>query len=660
MNALSPRLLFSLALFGAGAVLPSACSRPKSPPVKVMHALPSEWDAAVYLPYKTANDTLGLFKGLTVPVKAKGLEDLEIEVEQIVLSGGEGVATAAFQMAARKKGKADALLLKASGEARPGAFARNTDGAGVVSFAINVSTVQPGAEFRGERFLSGDLIGSLSAGVINEAFGDALTLRIPLPVDLAVPLKSESELSFNTPAGGLVNVKVTTPDVTIPMGFESLATVFCPSGLWVCSDFKPAAASTAPVAPRISEYEATGGTEAKVLLSARMVEQIINDYSGKEDVLRTAKAEVTGHQGDLFEKRMEADGLGKGGLKIWLENDAGTGSLTVKPRAAWNPGKGVVDIVCDYRASAEADLHVHVDPVVSGGVGTSVGCRGSSGATVSGTLAVKVFAGPAGSAVGLAPEFAAGQALVAKASTNGKLKFDFLNGMASVNVPDIGVKVELPVPPDIVPFIPVLNSAPIRIPLPAAKEPAEAQPAPYVVAVAKDKPVATKDGFVVGFDISISQMNKADANAARKSVAEALDTARHPKLEIGKIALLVGDLEFGQNNELVRILATFVKTVGDAANAIAGTAKDVARETGRAATRVGKEVKVGLRNTREAIMTVAGQANGVLNKLPTTLGTNLPSPANMPVPRVPSWVPTPPAPPSPKKVEEKIRGIFRR
>lgn len=618
MNALpKARLVLSVWLLGSVVSLFTACEKPERPLSKVMHALPTEWDAATYLPYKVANDVLQLFKGTSVPLKSERLGEVEIEIEQITLKGGEGIATPSFQFAVHRKGAADALLLKASGEVSPGVFARGEGGRGLVAFPMAVTSLEPGIEFRGARFLSGETIGEITASVINHAFGEDLTLRIPLPVDFNLPLKSESELSFKTAADGQVNVKVTTPDVTISRSFDALNTVFCPSGLWVCADFARDASADSGVKPLLERYEAEGGADAKVLVKARMIERMLNEFGGLPEKQRTATVQVSDHHGDLFEKRMQADGLGNGGIKIWLENDSGHGSLTVAPKATWNAIKGVLDIACEYRASAAADLHVHVDPLVSGGVGTSVGCRGATGTTVHCSLGIKVLVNEAVSAVALIPEFALGQSLIVTASTNGKLKFKFLGEMASIKVPNIGVKVEVGVPPDIVPMIPFLNNAPIRVPLPRATghaEPAPSadQPAPYLVVSAKEQPVTTQEGFVVGFDVNIVRLLKADAATAQQKVQDALEATKRPKLEIGSISLLVEDLEFGKNNDLVKILVAFVKGVSEVADAVAGTAKDVAREAGKAATNVGKEMKIAARNVeRETGKVLSAVGHGV-------------------------------------------------
>ena len=612
-------MLIGSALFPANAQN-AAINNPK-------HDSPWKWETAVFLPYRIPNAILNEMAGTAADIAIDEFPDLRVTLEQATLTGAPGKTVVTARFGITKKGGKDALLLETSGHLAPGPMRNTRKGISNARFGILIDKVNEGVKWRGKSFMLPDAIAKITGSRINAAYkkllGKDLGVDIPIPIDLSFNPRSKDEddrtLAFDTPGKGRVNVIIEPPDMDIAVYLKDAATVFCSTGLWVCADVAvntgqprnspevlPADTVLAEVSPlEIYEKQAKEIETGRAFVNGNMLARRVNEIAGLEEKNRQVHVKVLNHAGVLARKAFRVEPFGSGGVEVWPENDNGKGTLTVKPGSTWSSDK--LTVTCDYTATMNADLHVHLDPLVSGGYGSSIGCKtesaGEGESAIKGTLDLKVTTNKSATVVSLVPIFDPGQKLKAKAVTDGKLKFKFLGDGVSIDVMSVGVQAELDVPRDLLPSIPLLTSEPRKIEVSEdvlLSHPEHKDQQPYLVVMPKDLALGTAEGFVLDFDLQAKWLTKSEYDEQKEAVKSAAKSAAQgPPLKLGNLEVLLGDIKIGENSFLMDVIRVVMKAVKTAEE----TGKNITREVSQAGKNVEKEVARAGRNIEREVGT---------------------------------------------------------
>ena len=605
---------------------------------------PADWDAAVFLPYRIPNSGLDQLVGRKAKVVNDSplVPDLTFTWKKSALAGDYGNGKAILHFTALAARFPVGIDLEVAGKLRYDALQRGENGRGDVRFAITAETVKPVAVAGAKQTPPPDWLVALTPGVLNTFLDDYFKFAIPVPVDFVIALKfgekkardpadktlryqpKSGDLSIETGKGGRINVRITADAGEIKRSATALTPIFVPSGVWLCVATGAPATPAAPADPPpsnidvlLAPYQKQGGDLGRLLLRGSFLTGMFNELGAKTEAERRAEVKVIEHSGDLFKQEWRDNVLGKGGIKVSLENNDGKGNLTISPTATWNAADGL-SLACGYDAWAQVDFHVHVDPLISGGIGTSVGCEGKSNGSVTAKARLKLTTNPNASVLSLVPEFGEKQCLNLTVQSDGKFKVGKILDI-SLDVGRVGAKVELPVPRDLLPAIPLLTTQPHLLNLPATvplsagtalitppPDPkAPIQPGdkkePCLTFIPLDSPLHDESGFVVAFDAKVEQLTKSEREARREAVADAVEETTRPKLEVGRISILLGGLEFGSGNEFIKIALAIIKEVDRAVEDAIKAGKNIERTVAKAGKDTEREVARAYRNTEREV-----------------------------------------------------------
>ncbi|MET3973487.1 hypothetical protein [Bradyrhizobium sp. S3.5.5] len=342
--------------------------------------------------------------------------------------------------------------------------------------------------------------------------------------------------------------------------------------------------------------------------------------------------------GRLFDKKWRDDILGEGGFFAEIQ-DAGRieGHVSfAKPNAALDKEHGPY-LILPVSASFNAPVHVHFDPLIGGGIGTSIGMQGSASTTLHAWFGTTKFEFE-GHSVALAGPVLSCGLLDIDARTDGKLKIG--DGVATV--PQIGAKVgaligEKPLAPSLI------AGAPIVMPLVSPTKQEERSTAPLSIveglfaSLSLDDLAAelTTEGYRISTSFSVSLANQPFPSPPsdfldrlRKAATDHWNaTMRQPCPDLPGIRIEVGDLEIGPNGEIMK----FIRNAWNDITKGPGKNNEVVKLLGRIQAEAGKydEATKKVANdvgdlAKKAFPTDSGvgHAAGELAKSVTILATN--------------------------------------
>ena len=217
--------------------------------------------------------------------------------------------------------------------------------------------------------------------------------------------------------------------------------------------------------------------------------------------------------------------------------------------------------------SADADLHVHVDPLIGGGIGTTVKLLGSATPSVSASAQTAVFQFEGRSITFAAPVIKC-SAIDLQVETNGQLAI----AGGWVTVPKIGVRTGQLIGKD--PLKPiVLSGIPAVVPLLAKSDEVEGaaegsrvifKQGLYLTSTIASLDVQPNtDGYRFAASLEVAVSNDPPDTGSRAEYASRLNKAAQDFWEANyhascpsapDLRVLVGDLEFGPNNEIIKFI----------------------------------------------------------------------------------------------------------
>lgn len=290
----------------------------------------------------------------------------------------------------------------------------------------------------------------------------------------------------------------------------------------------------------------------------------------------------TGYTGRLAESKWRDDLLGDGGAYAELN---GADRLNVKialgkPEVAWDDSG--MKLSLPVSADVDASVKVHFDPLIGGGMGTTLGLVGSGNGTVGGSAKTTVVTSGELS-VALMETVLSCDAVKASIATDGRLKID----LGWISVPQVGAKIEIPIGRDPVGTTALLDSRPIYVEFPIldprlepdkekrdsmiAKNPWAVVPtAPalqYRISPKSVEQTAAGYRFTVGIEVTSIQAGRtreeldvarAAVQASAKVVEEKVKQLIRDQPKVATctgeptFAILLGPIEIGPQNEVVK------------------------------------------------------------------------------------------------------------
>jgi hypothetical protein len=299
-----------------------------------------------------------------------------------------------------------------------------------------------------------------------------------------------------------------------------------------------------------------------------------NDIAALPDDKRRIDVKSTQREGRLAETKWRDDLLGEGGAFAELSGDeALKGSIQFgKPSVTWGDDRLV--LAMPVMVTSESSVHVHLDPLIGGGAGTTIGINGSGAANIVAS-ATPVLMNKDDLRAALLQGDLQCKLVDAVVASDGRLKVDF----GWTKVPSIGAKLQVPIGRDAMAPTPLFDGRPQFVEIPsigpdekdAAAKPWRFVPAHRAIKVAL-VPVHAQggaQGFEFSAELAITPLPvdgtaesiekarravAAEASTYAARVADAAATLKPQKDCALKpdFAVLLGGIEFGPQNEIVK------------------------------------------------------------------------------------------------------------
>lgn len=555
---------------------------------------PTGWDAAVFLSNDAMKKLLGGLNGLTLALQD---DDLSLKLREISVKTMPAFLDIQFELQASSPKRGADLTLKVESELVYVGYEESKPGSGVLEFRMIPLDIVPriawaGLDFRGGR-LASEL---LTTGLLPKLLA-AAPLSVPLQQNLQAEFggKSTATVDLNKGLGSTLTYELVAPKTEVSWTVGSFFPLIIRNGMWLLASSEKDSYPKPPVpeggTPEALTHELesirstllrveTPAADMAVWLSSKPLLSMLDRFASQPSAQRTVTVQSTKITGRIAEDNWSDDLLGKGGTFAEFVDDRSlTGQLVVgNIKSNWVPKQGLsVDL--DAAAHAEAKVHVHVDPLIGGGVGTTFGLVGDAVARPGIDLKVEAASLNGAKLVVVRPVARCGR-LDLDLETDGKAKTDF----GWTKVPSVGIVRHQPLalagPTPII----VLNGLPFVIDgrdpdghlrqfsvsgRTMTIEPAWRSLSAAVSPIGVD---ASDNGWLITASLTVSTSDRADEMVRAASARQALRAAAS---DLAKPAACGGDSStevklgpfvIGPNNEVVKFfvgIGKFTKEMAD-------------------------------------------------------------------------------------------------
>jgi hypothetical protein len=427
--------------------------------------------------------------------------------------------------------------------------------------------------------------GMITAGVFSLLF-DRLAWKIAYRPSLAFSYDSSSAITqhFGQDNSGTLVLRVTPSPLHFQRWLKILAPVFTTHGVLLAASLDQAYQPPALIPPPVSrpgtpqDVDATENqveTKAAALggyfsknVAVTLGRSALDTLSGQLAAVLdgfTIAARGQSFSGRLFDKPWRDKILGDGGFFAEVR-DASRIEATAKfakPSATLDPSVGP-RLVLPVGVSFDAPLHVHVDPLIGGGVGTTIGIKGAANTTLTAWMGTTKFVFE-GQPIALAGPVMTCALINIDAKSDGK----FTLGTGWATVPQIGAKFgqligQSPLAPTIVAGPPI-NMA-ILAPTPRAERASVdlvvLQGLFATITLDDFSADVTSQGYRLStsFKITLASQSLPQPtddyrNRLRTAAADFWSASmRQPCPDVPAIRIEVGDIEIGPNGEILKFL----------------------------------------------------------------------------------------------------------
>ncbi len=548
--------------------------------------VPEAWSAGVFVSERGLNIALESLKDAQIAYdpEFKPDEDTVVTLRAVTVYFQPGMALASLRLDAFSKNRN--LTVKFDGQASLifKGIEEGENGNAQAVFAISLLRLDP--EFgwgwfniKLRRYAS-DLI---ERGLMLK-FTEAFNMKLPFKDTITYDLKQDLAKTFpvrDPKDGNWIKIQITVPPYELSQKIHTASAVVLNGGIWLLTDF-----SEKPMTNGISEppseiqndivrkrknlekIQMPKLKDADIALwingtVARLVQDKFNQLPAAN---RTATVKSVQFAGRLADQKWRDGFLGEVGVFAELANPGALAATAVVNTVgvSWTKGKRL-KVSLNAQVDAKASVDLHVNPLVGGGVGTTVGLLGNTGIVSGLDAGIEIREVGGDTVVMLKPKVGCRDVKLAL-KTDGKAKFE----EAWVAVPSVGANITLPVGLQTAPDVLLFSDLPFQ------REGRGRDGKPLKVKNGDDHflftPAWTEvqyalvpkrvEGDNAGLWIAAKLLTKYldsepagyDRAAEEKKLAAA---ATEGQLKVNcpdepNFALTIGDLEFGSNNELVK------------------------------------------------------------------------------------------------------------
>jgi hypothetical protein len=555
--------------------------------------VPNAWDVGLFISARGINSSLGMTEGarISYDLKEKPNEDSVLTIKKLRLANYEvGFPVVSLQLQAESKSRGLQIDLLGDATLAFSGIERTSEGKPLARFIVQPLRLEADLGWYlwrfGVRGYAAELLGTgLAVG-----FAEALRIDVPLPErpKLGMTIDRTDILPVREPKAENwveLHTQMSGGDVKTEISFGY--PIFVDGGVWLGAAFRAGGQQVLPKLERgkrtnreldveIAELRKRlvsikapeiGASDVAVWLRGSGLEKVADLISHRPIEQRTATITSTRYQGQLAKKDWSDKILGNGGAFVELNKpDAVKGTAVLDElRGIWRNGQGLT-VTAKERLAATVDIHVHVDPLIGGGVGTNVGMKGDAHADIGSTFGLTVMKVAGCTVLALLPR-AECQISTFELRTDGKLVGDW----GWTKVPQIGARLRTDVLGTALEPQIVLSDAPYIVrgttdngqPLPIESKGVKYRVSPAwskaELVLVPTEARMSNDGYLVeiGIKVNFSQRwtdtTKEQEEQERAMRAQFKDTVKPSTCPGGtEFAVLLGDIEFGPNNEIVK------------------------------------------------------------------------------------------------------------
>jgi hypothetical protein len=480
---------------------------------------------------------------------------------------------------------------------------------------------------------AGEQVSNLIGLGLTVALRDALPIRIPIQKsfsystamydNFAVKVDNGAELKFSiTSAGESLSSSLNYHAIVTENGLWALATQSM-SGEQVNIDLgeeitaeqrKNLRSLKDSLVPKLALFRPPLQRDVAFHLSSKILTGLADKYNNIELGKRVINLQSTSVSGNLYEDRWRDNILGDGGVFISLTNpsaaraEAQIGNVS----APWQATSRTFVISVPLRIEAKVDIHIHVDPLVGGGAGTSIGMVGSTSYDINATAAFRKISAKGQEELFLVPDIPC-QNLPLTIRTDGVLKI----GPLSTEVPSIGANFYTVLGKKGLSPISVVDSIPRRFrlnPASAFDDPSKAPPVRHSsgadgmqLAFSELDIQSDPNGVWLSANVNATLMKLSDTAQAplssrdlTESAREILDVQRPACEQNSRVEFLVGGIKVGPNNEFVKVFRVVGKALDDTRKVAEKALEDSRKAVEKAAEDARKEAERAADNLRRS------------------------------------------------------------
>ncbi|MEK1890401.1 MAG: hypothetical protein AAAB35_23135 [Phyllobacterium sp.] len=423
--------------------------------------VPEAWAAGVFVSERGLNTALQSLKDAQIAYdpEFKADEDTVVTLRTITANFQPGFAWVYLRLDAYSKKRN--LTVKFAGQASLvfKGIEEGEDGNAQAVFAISLLRLDP--EFGWGWFnvkLRGFASELIETGLMLK-LTEAVNMKLPFNNTITYDLKHDLTKTFavrDPQDENWIKVQITVPSYELSAKIHTANAVVLDGGIWLLTDF-----NERPVATSINEPPPEIG--ADVIRKRKDLQQIrmpkLNDadialwingtvarlgqdkFNQLPAANRTATVKSVQFKGLLADQKWRDDILGEGGIIAALPNKGAVAATVVvnEVRMSWTKGRRL-KLSFNAQADARASIDLHVDPLTGKGVGTTVGLLGNTAVASEIDAGIEISEVGSNKVVMLKPNIGC-RDIKLTLKTDGKARFE----EAWVSVPSLGANVTLPV-----------------------------------------------------------------------------------------------------------------------------------------------------------------------------------------------------------------------
>ncbi|MBP6986624.1 MAG: hypothetical protein KBB83_08600 [Alphaproteobacteria bacterium] len=591
---------------------------------------PSSQSASVYVSNNDLRRLLGSLEGTRVVVSEEGkYKGWEATTNKLMLSSNPGYSEVEISVTASPPEKDNSYTFTISSILGVTSVVRDASkNKTIIWLAANPTSIKAHMSSNWFSWSMPTGLGELLADIATTQLGDKLSK--PIEIDDVISEEhsfSKTERMYidkeNNP-NWWIDIKPDAGVFKADKYLNFLSPAFTSNGLWLAFSVSddPGSSYTEPDVPfnNSSRLEELTSDLTQEILKKEKAINIDHDSSLlwlSQNVfvqlnellvnnLKAIKFQSTKKSGMLAESKWRDDILGEGGTFAELDGDnAVSGSLKFgKPNIRWDDIKGVI-VNSNVDLDSAINIHVHFDPLVGRGLGTTVGMEASSSVNVDLQSPIVLGDFMGSPALMIKPDLSC-KSFDIEGKTDGKLKFS--GGWASM--PALGLRTRMLIGEDYIPPSVLIGGVPTytenKVTNINDKKITIHPPYKYTIQTIKPTSLKLSDsGMMVQLDIILKNTNDSDTiKAIEKLEEEKKDKIKNYYASASKktcpsadrTELILGALEIGPNNEFVKAYKGIKKVLDNAYDDLTNGPGE-----GNEIKKAGKAIENGVRDIGKAL-----------------------------------------------------------